>query len=73
MVSYLPEVEEAINKGDYKEALESLSKLTEPVEQYFTKILVMHQDERIKTNRLALLKTLNSLFLKAGDFRKIVV
>lgn len=67
------DVEENINKGNYKLALESLAKLTEPVEQFFVKILVMHQDERIKTNRLALLKTLNSLFLKASDFRKIVV
>lgn len=67
------EAEEKINKGDYQGAIHAFSKLSEPVEMFFEKVLVMHQDERIKTNRLALLKTLNNLFLKVADFRKIVV
>jgi len=67
------EVEEKVNRGDYEATVLELSKLTDPVEEFFDKVLVMHNDERIKVNRLALLKTLDNLFLKVADFKRIVV
>ena len=66
-------VEDLLNKKADKKALIELSKLTLPVETFFEKILVMHEDERIKTNRLALLKSINNLFFKVADFRKMVL
>ena len=64
-------VSEKINSGDYDGALEELSKLTQPVENFFNKVLVMHEDERIKMNRLALLKAIEKTFLKVADFTKL--
>src|SRR3989339_502521 len=66
-------VGEALEAKKYEIAIFELSKLTNPVEKFFEKVLVMHQDERIKANRLALLKSINNLFLKAAEFGKVVV
>ena len=62
---------EKINAGDYDGTLVELSKLTQPVEDFFNKVLVMHEDERIKMNRLALLKAIEKTFLKMADFTKL--
>ncbi len=67
------EVGEAINAEDWGRATQSLSKLTDPIELFFEKVLVMHEDEKLKTNRLALLKSLEKLYLRVADFRKIVL
>ncbi|MBU0672277.1 MAG: glycine--tRNA ligase subunit beta, partial [Candidatus Margulisbacteria bacterium] len=67
------EVGEAINKEDWQQALQALARLTEPIERFFDKVLVMHEDERLKANRLALLKSLEKLYLRVADFRKVVL
>jgi glycyl-tRNA synthetase beta chain len=67
------EVGEAINIEDWEKALRSLAKLTEPIETFFEKVLVMHEDEKLKMNRLALLKSLEKLYLRVADFRRIVI
>jgi glycyl-tRNA synthetase beta chain len=66
------EVGEAIKKEDWEKAVKSLTALTDPIELFFEKILVMHKDERLKANRLALLKSLDNLYLRVADFKKIV-
>ncbi|MBU0687235.1 MAG: glycine--tRNA ligase subunit beta [Candidatus Margulisbacteria bacterium] len=67
------EVGEKIKKGEFEAALQELSKFTPVVEKFFVDILVMHEDERIKTNRLALLKTLEKMYFEFADFSKIVI
>jgi glycyl-tRNA synthetase beta chain len=67
------QVGEAINKGDIQAALAELSRMTKPVDKFFEKILVMHKDERIKLNRLALLKSMGLMYLTVADFPKIVL
>jgi len=67
------EVNDKIMKEKWLEATQTLTKLTEPIELFFEKVLVMHEDERLKTNRLALLKSLGKLYLSIVDFRKIVL
>jgi glycyl-tRNA synthetase beta chain len=67
------EVGEAINRQDWAQALKSLSVLTKPIEIFFDKILVMHKEERLKLNRLALLKSIEKLYLSVADFRRIVL
>ncbi|MBU0574129.1 MAG: hypothetical protein KKH83_06620, partial [Candidatus Margulisbacteria bacterium] len=59
--------------GDFLGALKELARLTQPVHEFFEKVLVMHEDERIKTNRLALLKSINNTFLNFADLAKIVL
>jgi glycyl-tRNA synthetase beta chain len=67
------EVGEAVKKEDWRRAVQELAKLTDPLEQFFDKVLVMHQDERLKTNRLALLKSIETLYNSIADFNRIVI
>ncbi|MFA4843516.1 MAG: glycine--tRNA ligase subunit beta [Candidatus Margulisiibacteriota bacterium] len=67
------EVNERIKKEEWTAAARELSRLTDPIEAFFDKVLVMHKDERLKLNRLALLKSLEKLYLAVADFRQIVI
>lgn len=50
------------------EKLEKLAILQTPVDRFFDEVLVMADDEKIKLNRLALLRDLRKLFLEVADF-----
>jgi len=67
------EVGEAANREKWEDALLALAKLTAPIEAFFDKVMVMHKDERLKLNRLALLGALNTLYCQVADFPKIVI
>jgi glycyl-tRNA synthetase beta chain len=62
---------EKISREDYRLALKELSTLRQPVDEFFNGVLVMAEDEKIKTNRLSLLSNISQLFFKIGDFSKI--
>ncbi|MFA5098239.1 MAG: glycine--tRNA ligase subunit beta [Candidatus Margulisiibacteriota bacterium] len=64
---------EAIGIKQQEKALLTLANLTPAVEEFFEKVLVMHQDENIRKNRLALLNELNGLYLRFADLGKIVI
>jgi glycyl-tRNA synthetase beta chain len=66
-------VAELVKKEKWAEAAAELAKLTDPIEHFFDKVLVMHEDLRLRVNRLALLKSLEKLYLSVADFRKIVI
>jgi len=55
------------DKGDYESALASLATLQKPVDQFFDDVMVMVDDDAVKTNRLILLNQLRALFLKVAD------
>lgn len=63
---------EKIAQKDYTLALRDLSLLREPVDDFFNGVLVMAEDEKIKSNRLSLLGNIAQLFLKIGDFSRII-
>jgi len=67
------EVGEAINKEQWGQAIKLLAQLTDPMEKFFDKVLVMHKDEKIKHNRLALLCAIASMYLQVADFERIVL
>lgn len=67
------EVGEAVNKEEWERACRELAKLTDPIEVFFDKVMVMHEDEKLKLNRLALLKAIENLYLRVADFKKIVL
>ena len=67
------EVNEKIKNELWAEAAQELAKLTDPIEVFFDKVLVMHENERLKLNRLALLKSLEKLYLSVANFSKIVI
>ncbi len=53
--------------GDYQQGLEKLANLRTPVDDFFDNVMVMTEDEALKNNRLALLKRMQSLFLRVAD------
>jgi len=65
-------VEEHRSKKEYLDALLLLSTAREPVDRFFDKVMVMVEDERVRANRLALLRTLLKEFSTIADFSEIV-
>lgn len=64
-------VEPMFDSGDYEQALSKLSLLRDPVDAFFDSVMVMAEDEAIKNNRIALLNTMNQLFLRAADLSRL--
>jgi len=61
-----------ISGGDYSAVLFDLARLREPVDAFFEAVLVMAEDEKVRTNRLSLLKEISTLFHDVADFSRIV-
>ena len=56
----------------YAQALLEISKLRPHIDNFFDKVMVMVEDERLRSNRLALLSTLLREFSTIADFSEIV-
>jgi glycyl-tRNA synthetase beta chain len=67
-----PRVEALRKKREYGDALMLLSTAREPVDAFFDKVMVMVEDEKVRANRLALLRTLLKEFSTIADFSEIV-
>jgi glycyl-tRNA synthetase beta chain len=61
-----------ISAGDYSAVLFDLARLREPVDAFFDAVLVMAEDDKIRFNRLSLLKEISTLFHDVADFSRIV-
>jgi len=59
-------------KKEYGEALTLLSTARERVDAFFDKVMVMVEDQELRANRLALLRTLLKEFSTIADFSEIV-
>jgi glycyl-tRNA synthetase beta chain len=66
-------VTEALEAENYLAAYAVLAELRPAVDAFFDKVLVMHKDERVRDNRLALLRSLHELFSPLADFGKLQV
>ncbi len=64
-------VASAAKDGRYAEAFREMARLQPVVSAFFEKVLVMAKDEKVKNNRLALLKNLSNLFAGVADFSKV--
>ncbi|MCK5394728.1 MAG: glycine--tRNA ligase subunit beta [Gammaproteobacteria bacterium] len=64
-------VEPLFISGDYEAALSKLSSLRDPVDAFFDSVMVMADDDAVKNNRIALLNTMNQLFLRAADLSRL--
>jgi glycyl-tRNA synthetase beta chain len=67
-----PKVEALRRKKEYGDALTLLSSARESVDAFFDKVMVMVDDEKVRANRLALLRTLLKEFSTIADFSEIV-
>ena len=64
-------VEPLLNSGDYTAALTELAALHEPVDAFFDNVMVMADDAAVRNNRLALLDSLRTLFLRIADLSRL--
>ncbi len=65
------EVEPLFRKAQYTEVLTHLAALRAPIDEFFNKVMVMVEDERLRNNRLALLYQLQQLFLQVADISQL--
>ena len=61
------EVQPLIAKGDYTAVLDKLANLRAPVDSFFDNVMVNADDPALRQNRLAILNTLQGLFLQVAD------
>ena len=61
------EVKPLIAKGDYTAVLDKLANLRAPVDNFFDNVMVNAEDPALRQNRLAILNTLQDLFLQVAD------
>lgn len=66
-------VEKEIAAQDYAGAIATLSQLAAPIDAFFDGVMVMDKDEKIKNNRLGLLKLVDNMVCQVADFSKIVL
>lgn len=61
------EVQPLITQGDYTAVLDKLANLRAPVDSFFDNVMVNAEDPALRQNRLAILNTLQGLFLQVAD------
>ncbi len=76
LAAKIPETATAVrqlrDEKNYAAALAQISRLRQPVDAFFDKVMVMVDDERVRANRLALLRDLLNEFSTIADFSEIV-
>lgn len=65
------EVEPLIAERNYTIALGALSKLEQPVGNFFEDVMVMDEDVAVRRNRMALLSEVRGLFLRIADISEL--
>ncbi len=65
------DVAEQIKAGQYLKALFAMAPLREPLDKFFTEVMVMVEDPALRANRIALMSRLVAGFSKIADFSKL--
>lgn len=65
------EIEKSVLNNNYIQACSKIIEMKPVIDNYFEKVLVMAEDNKIKENRIALLQHLNELLSKIADFSLI--
>ena len=61
------QLEPLFENKDYQAALSLLATLRSPIDEFFDSVMVMAEDEAVKTNRLTLLSKLRAAFFNVAD------
>ncbi len=64
-------IDQYLRKRQYHLALKEMIQLKKPIDEFFDKVMVMVEDERLKSNRLSLLHGIGRIFLRVADFSKL--
>ena len=67
VIALKAEVQPLIAQGDYTAVLDKLANLRQPVDAFFDGVMVNSEDPKLRQNRLAILSTLQGLFLQVAD------
>ena len=68
-----PAIRDAAARGDYRAAFTSIAALQPAVATFFDDVLVMVDDERVRTARLGLVAALRDLILQMADLSEMAV
>lgn len=71
MEAVLSEVQPYLEHRDYTSALSKLASLKETVDDFFSDVMVLCEDQTLRMNRLALLSTINDAFQNIADISKL--
>jgi len=66
------EIEKLAINNNYIQACSKIIEMKPVIDNYFEKVLIMAEDNKIKENRIALLQCLNELLSKIADFSLII-
>jgi len=69
----LPDVARRAATYDYVALYKELNRLREPVDAFFDNVMVMVEDAAVRTNRMALLALVDTLYKTLADFTKVVI
>ncbi|HPS78669.1 MAG TPA: glycine--tRNA ligase subunit beta [Thermoanaerobaculaceae bacterium] len=64
-------VGECLSEGDSEAALHALAPLAAPLDRFFTDVMVLCDDSKLKDARLALLARIEGLFLRLADVSRL--
>ena len=67
VLSLAKEVQPLIAQGEYTAVLDKLAGLRQPIDNFFDNVMVNAEDAKLRQNRLAILNTLQGLFLQVAD------
>jgi glycyl-tRNA synthetase beta chain len=67
----LPDYGAYMGEKDFAESLNLLSELSQPIDVFFDRVMVMAEDEALKANRLRLLSRITHLFLAIANFSRL--
>ena len=71
LARYRADLAPLLQRRDYQAALCQLAGIRAEVDAFFEQVRVMCEDEALKNNRLALLHSLNRLFLETADISRL--
>ena len=67
------QIGELVREREYRAALESFAAMAPELETFFNDVMVMVDDEALRTNRMSLLRKVGGAVMKVADVTKIVV
>ncbi|MDR0934532.1 MAG: glycine--tRNA ligase subunit beta [Burkholderiaceae bacterium] len=71
MSTIKPDASQMFVQGDYTGTLKVLAQLRDDVDAFFTHVLVMADDQRLRNNRIALLTELHTMMNQVADISKL--
>ena len=72
-VEFAKRLRSLLPKGEVEKAFAAMEPIAEILERFFVEVLVMCEDERVRDNRIALLKQLGQQFMELADLSKLQV